>query len=242
MSHLSEFAAQLWLVDTTQTISSELWQRYEALLDEQETARLLRLRLERVRRQFLLSRALVRTTLSRYADIAPNEWRFCHNEYGRPDIDPDLNPHQIQFNLSHCDALIACAVTRQRAIGVDVENITRNTSTVAIAQRFFSAQECRALQALPAHAQHERFFDYWTLKESYIKARGMGLALPLGGFSFDLQDPRIIRISFNDKINDNPRRWRFWLLRPHPDQRLALCLEDHQHLVNLKLSSVLPLN
>ena len=90
-------------------------------------------------------------------------------------------------------------------MGVDVEDTERSGETVEIADQFFSPLEAAALRALPADRQRARFFDYWTLKEAYIKARGMGLAIPLEQFSFLLDDwPAPIRVAFDPA----PRRRR----------------------------------
>ena len=92
----------------------------------------------------------------------------------------------LRFNISHTDGLIACAVTIGREVGVDVEHINRHL-THDVADRFFAPREVADLQSLPDEEQQRVFFDYWTLKEAYIKARGFGLALPLGDFAFTLQ-------------------------------------------------------
>src|SRR4029078_6585429 len=94
-------------------------------------------------------------------------------------------------------------------VGVDVEDRTRKGETVQIADRFFSPVEVAALRALPEERQRERFFDYWTLKEAYIKARGMGLAIPLDQFSFLLEPDMPIRIAFDPRLADDPLAWQF---------------------------------
>jgi 4'-phosphopantetheinyl transferase len=91
-------------------------------------------------------------------------------------------------------------VSATRGIGVDVEYLPRKNDTAGIASHFFAPQEQAGLA--------ERFFDYWTLKEAYIKARGKGMALPLDGFWFDLSGDEPM-ISFDDRIPDNPVLWRF---------------------------------
>lgn len=195
-----------------------------------------------MRRQFLLTRALLRTTLSRYRPHPPQRWRFVANRYGRPAVAEP--PCALNFNLSHTHGLVVCAVSGGRTVGVDVEYLDRNTDTAGIAERFFSASETAALLALPAAAQRERFFAYWTLKESYMKARGMGLALPLGQFSFELDETGgRIGIRFGPQVDDRPERWRFWRHRPGPAHRLALCVErrDDDPPLQVSLRRTLPL-
>ena len=102
--------------------------------------------------------------------------------HGRPEIlDAPPGTPDLRFNISHTDGLIACAVTIGREVGVDVEHIGRHL-THDVAGRFFAADEVTDLRGLPFEDQQRVFFDYWTLKEAYIKARGFGLALPLGEF------------------------------------------------------------
>ncbi len=100
-------------------------------------------------------------------------------------------------------------VAKDLEIGVDVEDTERKSETVGVADRFFSPREVAALHALPEAAQRGRFFDYWTLKEAYIKARGMGLAIPLDQFSFLLDGAPPIRIAFDPRLGDDAATWQF---------------------------------
>ncbi|MFT3765982.1 MAG: 4'-phosphopantetheinyl transferase superfamily protein [Minicystis sp.] len=196
---------------------------YEALLSPDERARRARYRFEHSRREYLLTRALVRVTLSRYAPVAPAAWTFGQNEYGRPAIDRAEHAW-LRFNLSNTRGLVALAVARDRDVGVDVEDTTRPGETVAIADRFFSPSEVAALRALSEGAQRDRFFDYWTLKEAYIKARGMGLAIPLDQFSFLLEAGRPIRIAFDPRLGDDEAAWQFEQLSISPEHRTAVAV------------------
>ncbi|MBF0287251.1 MAG: 4'-phosphopantetheinyl transferase superfamily protein [SAR324 cluster bacterium] len=132
----------------------------------------------------------------------------------------------FRFNLSHTEALVSCGVVLETDIGVDVEDTHRITSSLEIAENFFSPQEVFDLSRLSEDAQQDRFFDYWTLKESYIKARGMGLSLPLEHFSFDLGRSKNIDISFDQHLKDDPQNWRFWLLRPGPHHKAAVSVNS----------------
>ncbi len=229
----------LWYVLTAGLDDPSLLARYHELLDESEWVRHQRFLVERPRLEFLVARALARTTLSRYAAIAPDAWRFRTNAWGRPEIAAPEGAPPLRFNLSHTDGLIACVVA-DRDAGVDVERLDRARDLIAIADRFFSPLETAALHALPAPSQHHRFFEYWTLKESYIKARGMGLALPLDGFSFLLAPPAAPRIEFADGFDDQPARWRFTQLRLTARHLLAVAIADAPALA-LTVRSTVPL-
>jgi 4'-phosphopantetheinyl transferase len=169
---------------------------------------------------------MVRTVLSKYADVAPRDWRFAANEYGKPSIAAEHTKAKgVEFNLSHTEGLIVLGVTRGRALGVDVENTVPREVDLEVADRFFARTEVAALHMLPGHQQEQRFFEYWTLKEAYIKARGMGLSIPLNSFAFCLQDPARIRVKVEPE-SSSPGRWLFWQLRLSPDHLSALCAED----------------
>jgi 4'-phosphopantetheinyl transferase len=213
----------VWYVLTDEVAQPELLAAYERLLQGEELARHRRLMIDRVRHEHLLTRALARTCLSRYADVPPEAWTFEMNRWGRPEIAAPEEARWLRFNLSNTHGLVACAVARDLEIGVDAEYVERKTTPVEIADRFFSAEEVAALHRIEGeHAQRERFFEYWTLKESYIKARGMGLAIPLGDFSFHLDDgPDAVRISFAPSLDDDPSSWSFWRARPTPLHRIA---------------------
>ena len=211
-------------VDLVQTANADALARldaYRAFLSEEEHVRLARFVFDRDRRAFLLTRALVRTTLSRYASIPPAQWKFIANVHGRPELlDRPSGCPDLRFNISHTDGLIACAVTIGREVGVDVEHIKRQL-VYDVAGRYFAAAEVDDLNRLPEEEQKRVFFDYWTLKEAYIKARGFGLALPLGDFAFKLKPPGPPAITFEPSLKDDPSTWQFVQGWPTPAHRPA---------------------
>ncbi len=182
------------------------------------------------RKRYLVTRAMVRTVLSRYIPLPPESWIFTRNEYGRPAIANEIidawpEARGLRFNLSHTRGLIALAVSRDRDVGVDVEHLSVREVSLGIAHRFFSATEVRDLASVPENGRQDRFFEYWTFKESYIKARGMGLSLPLDGFSFEFAQPDRVRIRIDPALEDDDERWMFWQFRPSVEYMLALCVE-----------------
>jgi 4'-phosphopantetheinyl transferase len=199
-----------------------------ALLAPEERERHGRFHFARDRRRYLMTRGLIRSLLSCYAPIAPKDWQFENNAYGRPRIANALPQAQrLRFNISHSASLIVAALTVEREVGVDVEHTARN-APLEIAENFFSAREAKTLQQLPAGLQPSRFWDLWTLKESYIKARGMGLSLPLDRFSFSFDGAHSVAIDFEDGLEDSAARWQFWQFQPDNAHAVALCLERTQ--------------
>lgn len=204
-----------------QVREAELLARYGSLLTPEEGERQRRYLFEPSRRQHLLTRVLVRSVLSRYAAVDPHTWRFGANAHGRPFIAAPALAGPLAFNLAHTDGLVVCLVARSAEVGVDVEYTLRRSAFAQIAQRFFSASEAQTLRALPEDARRERFFAYWTLKESYIKARGLGFALPLAAFAFAL-DGDDISIAFDARISDEPGAWQFTRLALSPEHACAI--------------------
>jgi 4'-phosphopantetheinyl transferase len=209
--------AHLWYVLSDQVTDQTLLAAYRKLLNPEELARNGRFVFEQGRHEHLLTRALVRTTLSRYQPaVDPRDWRFVTGPFGRPEIAAPILSPPFRFNLSNTHGLIVCLVAVEREIGVDVEDTARaHQVEMEIADHYFSPIEAAELRALPAAAQPSRFFDYWTLKEAYIKARGLGLQLPLDQFSLHLgavaEPAQPIRIAFGPGIADDPRTWQFSL-------------------------------
>jgi 4'-phosphopantetheinyl transferase len=235
--------AHLWCAFPDEIRDDALLSRYRELMSPDEEKRHRRFHFEKHRRQYLVSRALVRTTLSRYTGIAPKDLLFAANAHGRPEIevDPPCEP-PIRFNLSHTDGLILFAVVLKSDIGVDVEDMDRRAVAAALADRYFSAREAEALRKLPENSRKARFFDYWTLKESYIKARGMGLSIPLDRFSFHMEGEEGIRISFDPRLRDVPEDWQFWLLSPTRRHTAALSIRRGSGMLyRLSIQKVVPL-
>ncbi|MCP4747674.1 MAG: 4'-phosphopantetheinyl transferase superfamily protein [Desulfobacteraceae bacterium] len=225
---LSSGVIHLWLAFPDEIKDQKILSAYEDLLSADETIQWQRFHFARRRHQYLVTRALIRTVLSKYIDIAPRCWRFSKNSYGKPEILNAIGDVAIRFNISHTDGLIICGIVLNDDIGVDVEDCQRKNSAIDLADRYFSKQEADDLHALPASEQCDRFFTYWTLKESYIKARGMGLSLPLDQFTFHIAPGRPVRISFDPRLKDNSKQWRFWRLKPSPKHKVAIALKSRQ--------------
>jgi 4'-phosphopantetheinyl transferase len=218
---LSDGEIHLWFASPGETGDPQTPAPAGLLLDDEEQTRMARLHFPEGRRLFGVSHNLVRTTLSRYSEISPGEWRFVKNAHGKPSIDPDLDPSPLRFSLAHTRGLAVVAVTEMADVGVDVEKADRIVDAARLSSRFFSPEESAALQEMPPDRLRGRFFLYWTLKESYIKARGLGLSLPLASFSFRLAGECPFRIDFSGDDRD-PGNWRFAVLRPLPQYVAAV--------------------
>lgn len=200
--------------------------RLQQVLSSDEQARARRFHFERDRRHFIVARGLLRLILSCYLDLEPSELRFRYSPHGKPSLIMMPNQKILSFNTSHCDGFALYAVTWKREIGVDVERIRTDFAYEPIAERFFSPREKAVLNALEAEqVKRKAFFDCWTRKEAYIKAKGKGLSLPLDHFDVSLApgEPAMLLESRGDPLE--ACRWSLHELHPGPGYAAALAVE-----------------
>lgn len=213
--------AHIWLTSPTGVGSVA---SFLEMLAPEEVSQYRRFLVDSARDQYLVARVLARSVLSRYMDVDPADWSFRLNKRGRPEVDgpPGLPP--LRFNLSHTDGLVACLVTLELDAGVDVEETTRRVDVASVAKHNFSALEAAEVRNRVGRDQRMRFFSYWTLKEAYIKARGMGRALPLSRFSFNFPEARTVEVRFDPSLGDCEDSWQFHLWRASPSHLLAAAI------------------
>jgi len=219
----------VWLAVPEQCCQPELIETYLSWLDEQERSRYERFRFPKHRHQYLVAHALLRSSLSKYGNYPPDDWRFSKNAYGRPEIQPGCGQPSLRFNLSHTEGLVACAITRSAAVGIDVECITRSSDLQAIAEVSFAPEELTVLSQLPNHAWGQHFFRLWTLKEAYVKAQGKGLSMPLQQITFQFSQQATESIHFATSTATKPfQNWQFAWCNPTSKHSLTLafCLDQ----------------
>lgn len=205
--------------------AEEAWlPAYTRLLSEAERGRAARFRFARDSQLYQLSKVLLRTLLSRYADVSPLHWRFRTDGHGKPRVAGPRGAPPLEFNLSHTRGLIACVIALGRRVGVDVENTRRPVDFREIADRYLSPSEFASLTGLPDQEQRRRFFMYWTLKESFLKALGVGLSSDPSQFSFHLNGGAIA-VSFEGALREEPAAWQFCAFRPTPEHSAGLSVE-----------------
>jgi 4'-phosphopantetheinyl transferase len=190
-----------------------------AIVTPDERARSARFVFDRDRDAFLAARAQLRVALAQVTGRSPRSFVFVIGPQGKPDLDRLVDGRRLAFNVSHVHALVTCAVAWERAIGVDVESFERDPP-LEVAERFFAAPEAAELRALPDAEQRAAFYEYWTLKESFIKAVGTGLSMPLHDFAVRRSPPGLIAFG----AMTSPADWSFHRLTPAQDCTAALCV------------------
>ena len=184
---------------------------------------------------FALGRLMARTLVGRALGVDPAAWTWREGPHGRPEVDhPSCDVH---FNLTHSAGLVLCAISKGRAVGIDVENLTRPRPAWGLVERYCSPAEADDIQQ---HGDRwpERFLTYWTLKEAYLKARGLGISVPLADISFAANRPREsvsgisetdsrsrFAVTFERSLAGTDDRWAFHLFRPS-ERHLAAVAAD----------------
>jgi 4'-phosphopantetheinyl transferase len=221
---LPQGETHVWLARPEDAGPAEL-ARCLAGLSEDERARHDRFWFARDRTTFAVAHAMVREALAGYTGVPPTAWRFAAGTHGRPEIAHPTEPLGLRFNLSHTRGLVAVAVSREVDVGIDVEDTTRRSSTLRIARRYFAPAEVEALEHAPETEQRRLFFRFWTLKEAYLKACGLGLGVPLRDFGFELGplggSPRIW---FAARRSDDPGAWQLEERTPTATHALAVAI------------------
>ncbi|MBR8641373.1 4'-phosphopantetheinyl transferase superfamily protein [Streptomyces tuirus] len=209
------------------------------LLDQREQDRARQMPRPADQASHVVAHAGLRDVLGRYLGAAPQSLRFSTGRHGKP----YLADTRLSFSLSHTTGGALVAVSIPGPVGVDVESAT-GPDRSALADRFFSPREAQVLRTTPESDVPSRFLTYWTCKESFVKALGLGLSHPLNRFEIRFTDaPRQAEIWSAGRRRDEwhvrqlelpppyvgavtvrhrPRHLRTWTWRPQSVARPAL--------------------
>ena len=214
----------VWWAETLEHQDPKQTSLFEGWLSSDELRRYRCYRQPPDASSFLIAHAMLRHTLSRYVDVEPAQWCFRTGEYGRPELSGRFEEFGLRFNLSHTAGLVACVVCDGIDAGVDVEERGRAKDPLKLATHAFSEHEHHELATLSPGDMETRFYEIWTLKEAYIKARGMGLALPLDKFAFTFLSGGRIALELEPAFADEAHHWQFSLWRPTKNHQGAVAL------------------
>ncbi|NIR50935.1 4'-phosphopantetheinyl transferase superfamily protein [candidate division KSB1 bacterium] len=201
--------------------------RLEQTLSVEEQIRMKRFYFQKDRGHFIVARGVLRDILGRYLHRQPGELNFCYNSYGKPALTPESGGKILSFNVSHSAGIALYAITCGRSVGIDVEQVRPEFARDGIAERFFSAEEIKALRALPEDQKKDAFFNCWTRKEAFIKATGQGVSFGLENFSVSLtpHEPAAL-LSIKGESQEDPC-WSLKKLPVLPGYKAALAVEGH---------------
>jgi 4'-phosphopantetheinyl transferase len=195
-------------------VDPSLLSKYKKLLCQDEHKRHDRFKFQKLKTNFLITRALARTTLAEYLGCNPNDLTFGTNSYGKPSLEG------ISFNLSHTDGLIALGVMKNQLFGIDTENLDRKITEKNIAKRFFAEPEYQEIMECTGIERKLKFLQFWTLKEAYIKAVGKGMAIPLDKFYFKIIDDEI-----KIQTEEDSKNWQFQMFEFQKSHLISIASE-----------------
>jgi 4'-phosphopantetheinyl transferase len=195
---------------------------YQTVLAPDERDRAARFHFERDRNRYAIARGVLRKLVGKY--VGRVDLPFACNRYGKPALEDKTSP--LRFNVAHSRDLALFGFTLEREIGVDVEWMRPDYATTDVAERFFSPDEAAIVAALPQPDRAQGFFNCWTRKEAYIKARGMGLSLALHSFAVTLRPGEPAALVRVDDDASAPQRWTMTDLPTSEGYAAAAAFED----------------
>jgi 4'-phosphopantetheinyl transferase len=217
---LSADEVHLWHAMLDDQLSKSL----KFLLSEDEISRAGRFHFVKDRNHYIVARGLLRKLLAAYLGVGSAELKFLYAEKGKPYLE-EIQRRSINFNLAHSHGMAIYAFSQGRELGVDLEFIRDDLADEKIAERFFSPCEIGALRNIPAELRKEAFFNCWTRKEAYIKARGEGLSMPLDEFDVSLAPGEPAALLKNHKDAKEVSRWKMQSIPVAPGYVAALVVE-----------------
>jgi 4'-phosphopantetheinyl transferase len=165
---------------------------------------------------------IVRSLLAAYLRVDRAAVAIERDDHGKPRLAQPVGT-DLQFNLSHSGHSLIVALSRSQTLGIDIESGVRARPWLALAERYFTAEEYAALAALPAHRLRAAFLELWSCKEAVVKALGRGIAFGLDRLSFartpDGGVERLVRI---DAEAGSAHEWQIVRLSLAPELAGAL--------------------
>jgi len=224
---LGDKDVHVWRASLQQPL--EVVERLCEVLSTNEQTRAASFHFAKDRQHYILARGILRRLLGGYLETAPADIHFTYGDQGKPFLTVDHFGERapLKFNLAHSGGLAVYGFTLIGEIGVDLEQVNPEFCGEDIARRFFSANEVACLEALPAAERTLAFFNCWTRKEAFIKAKGIGLSLALDQFDVTLtpeQQARLLRTCWDESEAD---RWSLRTLEIGAGYVGALAIEAH---------------
>lgn len=198
--------------------------RLESVLSADERSRASRFHQARDRQRFIVAHGLLRLLLGHYLTRPAAAIRFAHNAFGKPSV---VDSGGLEFNLSHAGDLVLYAFACRTEIGVDVEVVQHDFPAADIAHDYFSPAEIAVLDSLPDNLKARAFFDCWTRKEAWIKARSQGLSIPLDSFDVAFAPDAPARLLATRGEPAEAGAWSLFDVPPAPGYAGALAIRGH---------------
>jgi len=155
---------QLWFASVSDA-SARAERKVLEQFSYSEFRRLHQITSGRKRREYLLSRALMRHALRRHFEPPAGSWQFVERSGATPLVSG--LPEGIHLSLSHSGGLICFAIA-DCAVGIDIETCDRQRDFAAMAEAFMNDEELARLRRQANRADY--FYRIWCAKEACYKA------------------------------------------------------------------------
>ncbi|MEO4052748.1 4'-phosphopantetheinyl transferase superfamily protein [Solibacillus sp. CAU 1738] len=202
-----------YAINITEKAYLDVFQQFELMISSERKEKVSKFHFDEDKKRSILAEVLLRHSLKKNFGITHDQIQFTNNQYGKPNL---KNFDQIHFNLAHSGDWVVCVVS-DAPIGIDVEQIT--TIDMGIAKAYFTSREYKDILSQPKDKQIQYFYKLWTLKESYVKAEGKGLSIPLNSFSFCIQSQAIQMF----ESNQLSKKYSFQVFNLDDFHIVALC-------------------
>ena len=206
---LSPGELHIWQVSLHSTHA--LLEQFKSGLSEDDLARVPFFEFEKVRDSYVTSQGALRNLLSGYLHIPPNLVKIGRRRKGKPYSNDDPG---LYFNMSTSGKLAVFAFSRDSEVGIDIERIRPLPDLDDMIRRNFTDSEIRFINTKPEE-RISRFFRFWTVKESYLKAIGEGMRLRPDSLEFSIEKDRIRQLSVKGVFEQED--WNFKEFSPAMD-------------------------
>lgn len=164
----------LWLVDIGALEAASI-DSFAARLGAGEAARYARFARPLRQRQFLLGRMLLRHAVGTLLGVPAVTVGALEQPGQAPRLLlADAASAAPFFSLSHSGDWVACAVSRDTPLGLDIEVMDASRDVSALAALAFDAGQCASLAGLPDAARVPAFYRLWSETEARHKLGPLG--------------------------------------------------------------------
>ena len=213
---------------------SEVVQKLESFLSEEERQRAERFRYQEHQQAFVVSRGILRNLLNRYTGIQPEQIQFKYNVTGKPFLAGMESGTDLSFNLSHSGLLVLYAFCWGRQVGIDVECIRPMEEMDQVAEMNLSHREYRAYKRVSEQDRLKAFYNCWSRKEAFVKAIGDGMSLPMREIEVSLEAHRPAQLLSIQGSLEQANLWTMHDLKTWDGYAAALVVEGRDHTISHK--------
>ncbi len=180
----------VYYMETLPRLKGDLFELYLSKVEEERKKKILLMKREESRLQSLTAGSLLYFVLCQETgrplmDSGP--FPVAYEKNGKPCL---KGCEDLHFNLSHSGGYVCCAFG-DKPVGVDIQKMTDVKEGVA--ERFFTEKDRKKLDECSGEDKKALFFQMWSIKESFIKLTGAGMAQGLDTFEIDWEKKQILK-------------------------------------------------